>query len=190
MSQTNLRSMMLVLFLVLSLCLPLPTYAKDAAITNFIITNTPENVIIYCRVINCFTQKMEDAILAGIPTTFTFYVELRRERNYWFDKEISSLEIKHTVKYDTVKKIFYVMRSGSGKEPEQFRDFATAKRVMSNLDGVAVSPMKELVRGRSYYVTVKAMLDKVRLPLHMEYVLFFVSLWDFETDLYREDFIY
>jgi hypothetical protein len=181
---------MFLLCFVVCLCLPLPAGAKNAAITNFIITNTQENVIIYCRVVNCFTQKMEDAILAGIPTTFTFYVELRRERDYWFDREISSVEIRHTIKYDTVKKIFYVARSNGGKEPEQFTDFATAKRAMSDLNGVTVASMKELEKGRRYYVTVKVMLDRVRLPLHMEYVLFFVSLWDFETDLYREDFIY
>jgi hypothetical protein len=34
---------------------------------------------------------------------------------------------------------------------------------------------------------IKAKLDKVRLPLYMEYVFFFVSLWDFETDWYRQE---
>jgi hypothetical protein len=33
-------------------------------------------------------------------------------------------------------------------------------------------------------------MDRFRLPLHMEYVFFFVSLWDFETPWLREDFIY
>ncbi len=189
MSRMNLR-LLLVLLVCLFLCRPLLSCAGDAKITNFIITNTPDNLIVYCGVTNCFTKKMEDAILAGIPTTFTFYVELHRERNYWFDKEITSLETKHTIKYDTVKKIFYVMHSGNTKEPEQFRDFKRAKRAMSDLNGITVSSMKALKKDRNYYVTVKAELDKVRLPLHMEYVLFFVSLWDFETDWYREDFIY
>ena len=37
---------------------------------------------------------------------------------------------------------------------------------------------------------VKAELEKVRLPLYLHYVLFFVSLWDFETDWFTIDFIY
>ena len=50
--------------------------------------------------------------------------------------------------------------------------------------------LKALKRNEYYYVQIKAKLDKVRLPLHMEYVFFFVSLWDFETDWYREGFFY
>jgi len=49
--------------------------------------------------------------------------------------------------------------------------------------------MKDLSKDKSYYVMVKAKLDKIRLPMHMEYVLFFVSLWDFETDWYRQRII-
>jgi hypothetical protein len=37
---------------------------------------------------------------------------------------------------------------------------------------------------------IKAKLDKVRLPLGMEYVFFFVSLWDFETDWYKQRFMF
>ena len=33
---------------------------------------------------------------------------------------------------------------------------------------------------------MKAKLDKARLPLRMEYLFFFVSLWDFETDWYQQ----
>jgi hypothetical protein len=47
-----------------------------------------------------------------------------------------------------------------------------------------------LKQNEYYYVRIKAKLDKVRLPLHMEVVFFFVSLWDFETDWYREGFFY
>jgi len=189
MSRISLR-LLCMLFMYLLCCQPSLSCAEDAKITNFIITNTPEHLIIYCGVTNYFTKKMEDAIMAGIPITFTFYVELRRERHYWFDKKITSLKIKHTIKYDTIKKIFYVIHNGNTKEPEQFGDFNGAKRAMSDLNGFIVSSMKELEKGKNYYVRVKAELDKVRLPLHMEYVFFFVSLWDFETDWYREDFIY
>jgi len=39
-------------------------------------------------------------------------------------------------------------------------------------------------------VRVKVKIDKVRLPLYMEYVFFFVSLWDTETPTYRQRFSY
>ena len=180
-------SLLLLIFLLL---LPFNSFAMEAKITNFMITNTADNVLVYFRVKNCFTKKMEDAILAGIPTTFTFYVELHRERNFWIDKEVSYLEIKHTIKYDNVKKTFYVSLNDAEKGPEQFKDFKRAKMAMSDLNGIVIAPLKKLIRDKKYYVRVKVQLDKVRLPLHMEYVFFFVSMWDFETDWHREDFIY
>jgi len=33
-------------------------------------------------------------------------------------------------------------------------------------------------------------MDKVRLPLRMEYVFLFVSYWDFETGWNRQNFSY
>jgi hypothetical protein len=40
--------------------------------------------------------------------------------------------------------------------------------------------------GAPAYFQIKAELDPVRLPLHLEYLFFFVSLWDFETDWHHE----
>ena len=176
--------------LVFLFCTPVKTHAQDAGISDILITNTPENVLIYFRVTHCFTSEMEEAILAGIPTTFTFTVELYQERNYWTDKKIALQEIKHTVKYDTVKKIFYVAFTESGDRVEQFTDFTKAQTAMSDVNGVSVAPLTQLSKNHRYYLRVKAELDAVRLPLHLEYVFFFVSLWDFETDWYQHDFVY
>jgi len=135
-------------------------------------------------------EKNEKAILTGIPTTFTFVLELYRERSHWFDKKESILEVKHTIKYDNVKKILYVVSAGDGNKPEQFKDFSRAKAAMSELNGVVLTSLMQMTKGDRYYLRVKAKLEKVRLPLHLEYVFFFVSLWDFETDWLRQDFIY
>lgn len=169
---------------------PVKSLGMEAKISDFLITSASENVLIYFRVNNCFTVKMEEAIRAGIPTTFTFIIELFQERDNNFDELESSFEVKHTIKYDNIKKIFYVTYTEEGKAPEQFTYISKAKTAMSDLNGLAVIPLKRLIRDKRYYVRVKAKLDKVRLPLHLEYVFFFLSLWDFETDWYRQDFIY
>jgi hypothetical protein len=61
---------------------------------------------------------------------------------------------------------------------------------MADLNGVPLVPLTALRKNAHYYVLSKVKLDKVRLPLHLEYLFFFVSLWDFETDWYREGFSY
>ena len=172
------------------LFLPVEAFAAEAKVTDLIITNTSENLLVYLKGENCFTRDMEEAILAGIPTTFTFVLELRRERRYWFDKKESFLEVKHTIKYDNIKKIFYVAFTEHDRNPEQFKEFAKAKIAMSELNGIVFTPLKQMTKGDRYYLRVKAKLEEVRLPLHLEYVFFFVSLWDFETDWFRQDFVY
>ncbi|MCE5284051.1 MAG: DUF4390 domain-containing protein [Deltaproteobacteria bacterium] len=172
-------------------CLPSCSllHAEDAEIRDLLVTNNATHVLLYARVTNCFTKEIEAAILAGVPTTFTFVVDLFEERPRWFDKRLVRLTVQHTIKYDNVKKLFTVSSDGE-KEPASFQDYESAKRAMTDLNGVPVALLTTLKKGESYYVQVKAKLDKVRLPLHMEYIFFFVSLWDFETDWYREGFYY
>jgi len=169
---------------------PVHGFAAEAKVADLLISNTPEHLLVYLKLENCFTEKMEEAILAGIPTTFTVILELCRERRWWFDKKVSVHEVRHTIKYDNIKKIFYVLFSEEGKEPEQFKEFSEAKDAMAELNGVSLTPLTELTRGERYYLRAKAKLDAVRLPLHLEYVFFFVSLWDFETDWVRQTFVY
>lgn len=138
---------------------------------------------------NCFTKEMEAAILAGIPTTFTFLVDLYQVRARWLDKKLIRLTVRHTIKYDNVKRQFHVSFNGD-KEPASFKDYESAKRAMTDLNGVVVKPLDALIKGEHYYVQIKAKLDSIRLPLKMEYVFFFVSFWDFETGWHREGFVY
>ena len=175
------------------LCLlfvPTQACATEAKVTDLLVSNTPDNLVVYLKLESSFTEKMEEAILTGIPTTFTFIMEVCRERSWWFDKKLSFLEVRHTIKYDSIKKIFYLLFSEEGREPEQFTDFSEAKIAMSELNGIEFISLDQLEKGARYYLRVKATLDEVRLPLHLEYLFFFVSLWDFETDWVRQEFVY
>jgi len=49
-----------------------------------------------------------------------------------------------------------------------------------------IRPTPPLKSGIPIYLRIKAALDPVRLPLHSEYLFFFVSLWDFKTDWHIE----
>jgi hypothetical protein len=133
---------------------------------------------------------MEEAILNGIPTTFTIVIKLHRTRAVWLDASIASINLEHTIKYDSLKNEFRVTRSEEGDTELVVKDFETAKKAMAEIRNIRVVSLKELQERGKYQLRVKAELEKVRLPLYLHYVLFFVSLWDFETDWYTVDFIY
>ncbi|HET57507.1 MAG TPA: DUF4390 domain-containing protein [Deltaproteobacteria bacterium] len=169
-----------------------PVNAQQANITDVIVTNSEENVIVYLSLGNCFTPEMEEAVFAGITTTFIFTIELYRHRSIWFDKKISSVTIRHSMKYDNIKRTLFVSYSHRGVrgEPEQFTDFTKAQRAMTDLNGVPVAELADLDRGRRYYVRIRAELDKVPLPMDIKNTMLFSSLWYFETDWVRQDFVY
>lgn len=128
--------------------------------------------------------------MAGIPATFYFNIELSEKRPFWVNKTVSTLEIRHTLKYDTVKNIYFVKYSESSNDPLEFQDYESARHAMEDLSGIKVVPLDILKEDLTYFLSVKAKLDRIRLPLNLEHILFFVSLWDFETDKYVHSFIY
>jgi hypothetical protein len=184
------RFITILLFIFLSIhFFPLPAMGNEAVIKGVLITQSVDYIHLYAKVNNAISKDMETAILAGVPVTITFLVDLYQERSLWFDRKAAGVVIKQAVQYNSVKKTFYVWLLNR-QEPEGFQDFEGAKRAMTELNGVVVAPVRQLQKNRPTYIMIKAKLDKVRLPLGMEYVFFFVSLWDFETDWYKQRFMF
>ena len=180
---------LLVLFCLL-LSFPSPLQAAEATLSDIIVTNTQEDLLVFFDIKGCFTREMEEAILNGIPTTFTIVIKLYRTRTAWLDASIASITLEHTIKYDSLKNEFRVTRSEEDNTELVVKDFEAAKKAMAEIRNIRVVPLRELQERGKYQLRVKAELEKVRLPLYLHYVLFFVSLWDFETDWYTVDFIY
>jgi len=164
--------------------------AEDAVLTNIIVTNTWDDLLVYLSVEGAFRDEMKKAILSGVPTTFSFFIGLYRVRNLWPDKEVADIQVSHTIKYDNLKKEFTVTRSWENNQPVLTKSFEKAQQLMADVDGVKVAPLKWLEKGERYQIKAKAELSNITLPFYLHYVLFFVSLWDFETDWYTIDFVY
>ena len=165
-------------------------FAEDARLVNIIVTNTRDDLLIYLTVEGAFTEDMQTAILSGVATTFSFYVNLHRVRSFWMDKEMVSLKLTNTIKYDNLKNEFTIQKSWEDGKPQTVRSIGEAEKVMTEIDSLKVVPLDRLVKGSRYQIRTKAQLSKVRLPLYLHYILFFVAMWDFETDWYTIDFIY
>lgn len=176
-----------VIFLSIYLSSPTHLFGNAPQIKDILIESTTHHMSVYAHITNCFTTDMDSAILNGVPATFTFYLDVYQKRSYWFDKKISSTVIEHIIKYDQVKKIF-VVASSPKKKTASFQDFQAAKEAMAELNGIEVVPITNLTKKNIYYLKIKAKLKRVRLPLHMEYVFFFVSMWDLETRWYIKEF--
>ena len=178
--------------LLLSLLFIIPPYgfSQDAILTNITVTNTRDDLLLYLNLEGAFREEMNKAILSGVPATFIFFAKLNRTRNFWFDKSIADIEVTHTIVYDNLKKEFTVRRSWKEDNPEVTKSFKEAKKWMTEIVSLKIIPLNRLEKGEQYQLRVKAEVSKKTLPFYLHYILFFVSLWDFETDWYAIDFIY
>jgi len=164
--------------------------AKGAQLSDIIVTNTRDHLLSYFNVKDCFTEEMNKAILNGISTKFTFIVKLYEIRNTWFDRKIADIRLTHNIEYNTLKNEFSLFLPEHNSKKVKTKDFDDAKKLMAEVVALKVVRLDKLKRGLHYQLRMKAELDKIELPFYLNYVLFFLSLWDFETDWYSVIFKY
>lgn len=184
----NLKSLLLIVLIWTSGVAP--AAAKEAYLSDFVVTNTRDHLLVYFTVNNCFTPDMNSAIESGMETTFTFFVQLFEKREILWDRKIADLEVRHSIKYDSLKKLYTVRRSEDVNREITTSKFEEAKKHMSEIVALKVVPMHQLKKGKRYQLQMMAQSDRIRLPFYLDVVLFFLSLWNFETDWYAVDFRY
>ena len=167
-----------------------PVFAQEARLTNITVSNTRDDLLLYLNLEGAFSEKLNKAILSGVPATFFFLTKLNKVRNIWIDQGIADITVTHTIKYDNLKKEFIVRRSWRKNEPEITKSFSEAQKWMTEVNSLKIIPLGQLEKGQQYQLRTKAEVSKQTLPFYLHYVLFFVSLWDIETDWYTIDFIY
>jgi len=185
-AKTRLR---IIIFLII-MQLAVPVLAEEAYLSDIVVTNTRDHLLVYFRVNDCFTLEMNRAIESGLNTTFTFYIILEEKRNFWWDREMADIEISHSIKYDNLKRVYEVRLSEQNNEKITVKDYDEAKKLMAEVVALKVTRLHHLKKGSSYQLHMMAELEQIKLPLYLHYVLFFLSLWDFETDWYTVDFRY
>jgi len=170
---------------------PSPAPAKEVAeIRDIRLVNTRDDLLTYFEITQAFSDKINQAVLNGVPTTFSFYIALYKSDGSWLDKNIADIQIKSTIKYNSLKKEFSVLRPWKSENPVITQSFDEAKALMTEIDNLVIVPLNRLVKGDKYQLRIKAELDKVTLPLSLHNIFFFVSYWNFETNWYLINFSY
>ncbi|MCP3901387.1 MAG: DUF4390 domain-containing protein [Desulfobacteraceae bacterium] len=180
-----------ILVLALSFVFCVNLYASQTALVSDVhLTNTRDDLLVYFKVENAFTDKITEAVLKGVPASFSFYIKLDQVTQNIMNNEVADFKIKTTLKYNALKKEFVVSRHWKNEKPIITDSFKEATRIMTEIDNLAVTELVNLKKGEKYELELKAKLDKVTLPLYLHYILFFVSFWDFETDWHVIKFTY
>ncbi len=104
--------------------------------------------------------------------------------------KVADFTLQHTITYNRLNNEFQVELPEHPQKILITRDFDEAKQWMSTVQDLPVIATCRLKKDQEYHLKVRAELSKVELPLFFRYILFWVSLWDFETDWYTVVFVY
>jgi len=188
---TYMKKLLLILTLLFAaVAMPAAAKAGKPAVGDVSVSTSPDSLNLSFTVENAFPKRIEEAIKSGVPTSFNFIVELTRVRGFWFDKSMGHWEFRHTVKYDTLKQVYEITLQEKGSLKIVTKDYEEMKRIMSSPESVALRPGWDLPRGYNYELRIMAELRSVRLPFRLDYMLFFLRLWDIDTDWYSYMFTY
>lgn len=185
-----MKKLVVGLLIILILQVAIDAGAQQAYLSDIVVTNTRDHLLLYFTVNGCFTPEMNAAIDSGIETTFTFFVKLFEKRRFLWSKKLADIVVHHRIKYDNLKGTYEITRSEENGKSITVNNYAQAKKLMAEVVALKVAPMEQMTKGTPYQVQMMVQLDKIKLPFYLHHVLFFLSLWDFATDWYAVDFKY
>ncbi len=159
-------------------------------IKDIIVTTSDVDLLMFATVKNGFTQAMVDEAKAGTPIVFTFHLELVKTSEHWLDTSLVETTVTHTLSYDPQQQEYRVTFSNHEDKVVATKDLEEAEKLMAELNGVKVITLSRLVPDAPYAIHFKVVLKKGSLPMGMQKVLPFSSLWNFETDWRTIEFRY
>ncbi len=167
-----------------------PTVALGAPIHDLTSEVIDQEIYISASLTGGVSAQTLREINNGIPKEIYYYLTLSRKQKRWFDEELFTKTVRLTVKYDTLKKQYAVTRQDGALFTEQrFTDFGVLQEAITHLTRVKLTGTTGLVVGHRYLIRVKAQMKTVKLPLYLDYLLFFIPFLELDTPWAQTPFV-
>ena len=155
-------------FLLLYL-LPVAAFAAEPSIENLSAAAANGKVSVHFSLASGFDRpETVQALQSGIPTAFTYVVEIYRDRPNWFDEGIgrSRIEIIATFNSVTREYLLNYRRDRRLVRSETFTDLSTLEKRMTTIDE---PELFDIGSRRPYKLRIRAKADFMR-----DYLLYFI----------------
>ena len=107
---------------------------------------------------DAFSEEIRAAIRSGLPTTFSYDVELRRAIRFWFDRTVAATTVAASVRYDNLTRRYHLSRTQDGRvEASEVVDaMEQARDAMTTFDRLPLFNATPLEANSEYYLRVSA----------------------------------
>jgi hypothetical protein len=136
--------------------------APSAAIENLAATAANGRVSVRFTLAGAFADgEMIEALQSGLPTSFTYIVEIFRDRPNWFDDGIARARIEVICTFNSVTREYLLnyRRDDRLVRSETFSDLAALERAMTTVDEL---DLFDIGGRRPYKLKVRAKADLMR----------------------------
>lgn len=154
------------------------------------LTTSNTHLLLFGTIKNANQKELVKALHSGIPMKFIFLIKLTHVQSNWPDEELISINLTHTLKYDTLKERYLLTIEEQRNRKIAFTELFKAMERMNELNGLKVTELANLKPGTTYEILLKAELYKKTLPMDLHHVIPFISLGDVETDWHSIEFTY
>ena len=128
-------------------------------------------------------EGAREIVREGVPLTLHLEIVVKRQRNYWVDYTVATLEQRYELVYHALSERYLVRNLNSGDQTS----FPTLEAALDQLRVVSKLPLldKALVEeGRRHEVSVRASLDVQTMPDALRFVLFWADDWRQRSEWY------
>ena len=125
------------LLLSLLLAAPLPAAAPNPTIGNLAASAAGGKVSVRFTLEGAFQQaEMVEALRSGLPTSFTYTIEIFRDRPNWFDDGIATARVEVITTYNSLTREYLLNYRRDRKlvRSETFTDLAALERRMTTVE--------------------------------------------------------
>jgi hypothetical protein len=180
---TGPRRTGVVRWLTVSLFLLAISYGADERIDQLAVKQQDGRLYVSAVLNPGLGSHLDEDLRQGLAKDLYYYLVLKQRQRVWFDEEIVAVTIKHSIKYDLLKREYVVTsRLPSGTIQTIVPDFSSARDLVSQVNHVPVADLSSLRRGKKYLVSVKAEMKAPQLPLYLDYFLFFIPFLEIDTE--------
>lgn len=138
---------------------------------------------LHARVQYPVNDEIRAALHDGVTLLADLDVSVARERRFWWDAEVVSLNLRRELSFHTVSER-YVVRDPRTGEQESLPTLEEALEHLGTIDGVPILVEPQLGGDARYRVSVRAGIRRGRLPDALRAIMFWADDWHRESEWY------
>jgi hypothetical protein len=114
-------------------------------------------VLVSFDLTDAFSSDVRDAIQSGLPTTFSYDIELRRGAAL-LDRTVASVAVGASVRFDNLTRRYQISRTVDGRveDAQPTEDQEAVRRWLTHFERLPLSNTSALEANGEYYVRVRA----------------------------------